>query len=638
MGGGATGGSLRVSDSLRPETPKQAASDTEDPPNKHPRSIDTHWLLRAVEDEASAQEIPDLARRLTVPAMVARLLWLRGIRNEARARRFLSPRMADLSPPEGLPDLDKAAERLARALRDGERVAVCGDYDVDGMTGTSLLVRFLRLADGDVVWSIPDRQKDGYGLTVEAIERHAANGVKVAVTVDNGSSAIESIERAVELGMDVIVTDHHLPGAALPPAYAMVNPQLVPESEDSDSEDPDSEDPASVALRNGQNLCGCGLAFKLAWAVADKVRGRIRGPGPDALKSFLRDAMGLVAMATVCDVVPLKDENRVLVAAGLAALRRSQHPGIRALLRVAQLGSMPLTTEDVGFKLGPRLNAAGRLCKPELVVDLLTGDDPVRARQLAEELDQANRERRQIEQGVLKQADEQARKLVAEHDPSALVVWGEGWHVGVVGIVAARLVDKYARPAIVIGFENGRGRGSCRTPAGLNVHAALCDAAEHLENHGGHAMAAGLDMRIEEAEAFRAAIERAIDKQKDGEVPVRTLHIDGETHVDEWNLDSVQAVLRMAPFGKDNPEPLFIVRAAEVAGKPKLMGQASTHLTFALKQKGGAIRVIGFRQAALYDLAASGRPLDLAVTPIVNGWRGVHTPELRLVDMRAHEG
>ncbi len=577
------------------------------------RVPDTTWALRPIEPDALETDIPDLARTLGVPPLVARLLWLRDIRSEPRARRFLSPRLADLSPPEGLPDLDKATERLARALQAGERIAICGDYDVDGMTGTALLVRFFQMAGADVTWSIPDRMKDGYGLSVRAIERLAESGVTVAVTVDNGSTALEPIQRAVELGMDVIVTDHHLPGGELPPAYAMVNPQMPGGSADA------------------RNLCGCGLGFKLAWAVADRVRGRV---DPGKLKAFLRDAMGLVALATVCDVVPLVGENRVLVATGLAALRRSPHPGIQALLEACQLGALPLTTEDVGFKIGPRLNAAGRLCRPELVIDLLTLEDPVRCKDIARQLDEANKERQMVEKGVLAEADEQADALLREHDRSALVLWGEGWHVGVVGIVAARMVDKYQRPAAVIGFTDGRGRGSCRTPAAVNVHMALGEASDHLESYGGHAMAAGMDIKIEKAPAFRSAFEDAVTRQREGAAPTRMLEIDADSLVDEWDLDTIYAVRRMAPFGKDNPEPLFVVRGAKVAGKPRLMGATSAHLSFALKQEQGAIRVVGFRQASMFDMASAGEPLDLAVTPVINEWRGTRTAEFRLVDMR----
>ena len=582
-----------------------------------PQGLQTRWVLRPLDTEHLREDIPALARRLGVPPLVARLLWLRDLRTDSRARSFLSPRLADLSPPEGLPNIDTATDRLARALRDGERIAVCGDYDVDGMTGTALLVRFLRIAGGDVVWSIPDRTRDGYGLSIAAIEGLAAQDVRVAVTVDNGVTALAPIRRAVELGMDVIITDHHLPGDEIPPALAIVNPRLGGGATD---------------VAGFHDLCGCGLAFQLAWAVADRLRGR----GIDAakLKTFLRDAVGLVALATICDVVPLRGQNRLLVAGGLAALRRSSHPGIRALLQVAQLGDLPLTTEDVGFKIGPRLNAAGRLSRPELVVELLTSDDPARCTHLAQELDAANRERRVIESGVLVAAEAQAAALVRDGDPSALVVWGEGWHMGVVGIVAARLVDKYARPAAVIGFDGPMGRGSCRTPATVDVHAALGAASDHLESYGGHAMAAGLDIREDRAPAFRAAFERAVSAQLDGAGPVRLLYVDAETEADDWNLDTVEALRRMAPFGNGNPEPLFVVRGATVAGTPRLMGHASAHLSFALRQQGGAIRVIAFRQAALHDLAASGVPLDLVVTPTINEWRGIRSPELRLVDMR----
>ncbi|MDA1195309.1 MAG: single-stranded-DNA-specific exonuclease RecJ [Planctomycetota bacterium] len=588
-------------------------------------ALPVEWRARG--DVARPQpedEITRLAARLDVPPVVARLLWLRGVDTETRARTFLNPRLADLSPPEGLPNLDTATERLARALRSGERIAVCGDYDVDGMTGTALLVRFFRLAAGDaesqVRWAIPDRERDGYGLSIDAIERLAADDVNVIVTVDNGVTAVEPIRRAVELGIDVIITDHHLPGAEVPPALAILNPRLAAVGTNFDD-------------AGAHDLCGCGLAFQLAWAVADRLKGH--GVDPVALKAFLRDAIGLVALATVCDVVPLRGQNRLLVAAGLAAIRRSPHPGLQALLEVAEVGALPLTTEDVGFKLGPRLNAAGRLGKPELVIELLTADDAARARDLARELDAANQERRQIERGVLLLAEAEAQQLVDDGDPSALVVWGEGWHLGVVGIVAARLVDRFARPAVVIGLDGARGRGSCRTADGVDLHRALTDSAAHLGSYGGHAAAAGLDIAHENAPAFREAFCRAVSTQRNGAPPVRVIEFDAETGTDDWSLSLVEAIRRLAPFGNGNPEPVFVVRGAQVAGRPRLMGHASAHLSFALKQATGAIRVIGFRQSAFYDLAASGVPIDLAVTPMVNEWRGTRTPELRLLDMRS---
>ncbi len=581
------------------------------------------WRARVTEPTPTETEAFErLAARLDVPPLVARLLWLRDLRTEPRARLFLSPRLADLSPPEGLPDLDKATDRLARALRDGERIAICGDYDVDGMTGTALLVRFLQIAakdpDRQVTWSIPDRKLDGYGLSIRAIEALAADGVTLAVTVDNGVTALEPIRLAVERGIDVIITDHHLPGGEeMPPALAIVNPQLME---------------GRSAEGSAHDLCGCGLAFQLAWAVADRLRGR--GVDPVALKAFLRDAIGLVALATVCDVVPLRGQNRLLVAGGLAALRRSPQPGIRALLEVAKLGALPLTTEDVGFKIGPRLNAAGRLNRPELVIELLTTSDEARGQELAKALDDANQERRLIEQGVLKEAELVAAALVAERDPAGLVVWGEGWHAGVIGIVAARLVDRYARPTAVIAFDGEHGRGSCRTPDAVDVHQVLTDASEHLTSFGGHAAAAGLDIALEHAPAFQKAFEAAVLAQREGAAPTRVIPFDAETDINEWNLDLVESITRMAPFGKANPEPIFIVRGAYVAGRPRLMGQTSAHLSFALKQEHGALRVVGFRLSDFFDLAASGVRLDLAVTPVVNEWRGTRTAEFRLLDMR----
>ncbi|MDJ0973805.1 MAG: single-stranded-DNA-specific exonuclease RecJ [Planctomycetota bacterium] len=563
--------------------------------------------------------IAALRRDLDLPELVARLLWIRGQRTSSRARRFLSPRLADLSPPEGLPGVDQAADRLARALNAGERIAVCGDYDVDGMTGTSLLVRFLRLVDGDVIWSIPDRESDGYGLSPRAVDAIAEKGAKVAVTVDNGVTAHAALARARELGMDVVVTDHHLPDDTLPDCCALVNPHV---------------DRGEAGEDEVIAPCGCALAFKLAWAVADRLRARFQGEGEERLRAFLRDAVGLVAMATVADAVPLVDENRILVAAGLLSLRRSNHPGIRALLDVSKVGALPLTTEDIGFKLGPRLNAAGRLSRPELVIELLTATDEDTAKARARALDQANRERRQIEQGVLEEAIAQAQARVEAEKPPALVVWGEGWHQGVIGIVASRLVDRFGLPTAVVGVSNGRGRGSCRTPPTVNLHDALADTADHLERFGGHAMAAGFEVRSDALEPMRAAFEAAVHAQLEGDRCRNRLTIDAVTGIDDWDLPAVQAVHRLAPFGTSNPEPVFLLEGVRVAGEPRLMGQASTHLAFALKQSGGAIRVVAFRRADLYDLVASGQPLDIAVTPIVNEWRGTRTPEFRLLDLK----
>lgn len=578
---------------------------------------ETRWVPRPTPPSGGSPspEVDEItfARALGTPPLVARLLLGRGLRTPAEARSFLSPRLADLRPPDDLPDIDVAARRLADAVRRRERITIFGDYDVDGMTGTALLVRFFTLAGADVGWAIPDRA-GGYGLGPEAVDTLAEQGTQVIVTVDNGVSAHAAIERAASLGIDVVVTDHHLPAATLPPAVAVVDPHR------------------RDASGEGRWLCGCALAFKLAWAVADRLRGTDDGA---RFKAFLRDGVGLAALATVADMMPLQGENRVLVAAGLTSVRATDHPGIQALLACARVGASPLTAEDVAFRIGPRLNAAGRLSRPGLVIDLLTADDAGTARSLARELEAANIERRRIEQGVLELAHQQADEAVAGHRGHSLVVHGEGWHVGVIGIVAARLVDRHHRPTVVVGFDGPDGRGSCRTPKTVDLHHALSSCSDHLTRFGGHAAAAGFEIRRDKIDAFADAFDRAVGHQLDGEVPLPTLEFDTEVGVDDIDLETVLAIERIGPFGEGNPAPQLVIRGAEVAGRARLMGQNDAHLTFALKQSGGAIRVVGFKMAHHHELVTSASRLDLVVTPMLNEWRGTRSAELRLVDVRS---
>ncbi len=557
------------------------------------------------------------ARRLGVPVAVGRLLVQRGHADENAARRFLDPRLEHLRPPRGLPAIDRAAQRVAAAIVSGERIAVCGDYDVDGMSGTALLVRFFRLLGVDALWAIPDRHEDGYGLSIAMVDRLAASGIRVAITVDNGVRAHDALERARAAGIDAIVTDHHLPGPTLPPAYAIVDPHLTPGGPD-----------------DATHLCGCALAFKLAWAIADRCRARLGTEGGRRFKQFLLDAMALVALATIADQMPLGDENRILVSAGLASLRATEHAGLAALREVAEVGANALTTEDVSFRLAPRLNAAGRLSRPELVVELLTCDDPPRARELARDLDAANRERREIESRVLAEALAQAEVALRDRDPAGLVVAGEGWHAGVIGIVAARLVDRFQRPALVVALDDGRGRGSGRTPRGIDLHAALESCASGLDRFGGHAMAAGFEVRPERVSLLRESFCAAVAAQREAGAVVGPLLIDAESKPEEWTIDAVKAMRRMEPFGPGNPEPVFLFPRTSVAGAPKLLGQTGRHLSFLIRAADRPLRVIGWGRYDLFDLVGSGAPLDLAVTPVLNSFRGTLSAELRLVDAR----
>jgi single-stranded-DNA-specific exonuclease len=575
--------------------------------------------------EAEARALSDA---LGAAPLVGRVLWLRGVRTAAAASAFWNPRLTDLEAPATLPDMEAAAARVARAVKAREKVAVCGDYDVDGMTGTALLVRFLRLAGADAVYAIPDREADGYGLSVAGVERLAAAGVKVAVTVDNGVTAFPALLRAREAGLDVVVTDHHRPGEALPPAVAVVNPHRVEGGP-------------------GRSLCGCGLAFKLAWGVAERL-DRLPGNGvagsaalrDERLRAFLKDAIGLVALATEADVMPLVGENRVLVEAGLRALAASRRPGVVALLEAAGLspssrGAPPLTTDDVVWRLAPRLNAAGRMNRPDLAIDLLTTDDAEDARRLAAAVEAANGERRAVEKTVVAEALAKAGERLASRGAgaspaarSSLVVWGDGWHRGVIGIVAARLVDAHGRPAVVIGLDGDGGRGSCRSARSVDLHAALSRCASVLRRFGGHAAAAGLEIDRAAVPDFEAAFEEAVREQTGEREPEPTVACDAVARPDDFPLETVEQLRRLGPFGAGNPEPRFALLGARLAGRPRVIGSSGEHLTFALRTATGAIRVVAFRQSRAYDAVSSGEPVDLLVSPSVNDFRGTRTAEL----------
>ncbi len=589
-----------------------------DPPHRVVSTRTDDTSPRIVVAPAAPDEATALARAMGVPRLVGHLLWSRGVRDRAAATSFLTPRLADLVSPDVLPDMALAAARVARAVRGGEPIAVCGDYDVDGMTGTALLVRFLRLAGGTASYAIPDRVSDGYGLSVRTVERLAAEGVKLLITVDNGVGAIEALERAKALGLDAVITDHHLPGPKLPPAVAIVDPHRT-----------DGPHRTDQAAGPSSHLCGCGLAFKLAWGTSEVLQ---RARRDEKLKMFLVDAIGLVALATVADVMPLVGENRVLVTAGLSALRGSKSPGIRALLEVAGLSAATLTAEDIAWRLAPRLNAAGRMNHPEHAIDLFTTDDPELAATLAQELESANEQRKEIERGITQMALIEAGSRVEGR--RSLVVSGEGWHRGVIGIVAARLVDAHARPTVVIGFEGSGGRGSCRTTGGVNLVEALTQCGAFLTRYGGHAAAAGLEVDRSRLIEFEAAFEEAVRAQQGDVTPERTVTVDAEVSPSEFNLDTAEQIRRLAPFGSGNPEPRFLLRGVRLAGRAKLMGAGSAHLSFVLQAPTGGIRVVAFRQANAFDLVSSGTPFDMVATPTVNEWRGVRTPEFQASSIR----
>ena len=560
-------------------------------------------------DDAPVQQ---LASALDLPPVVARLLCQRGLSNPEHAARFLNPSLDQLHDPFMLADMRRAVERLRTALAQKERIAIHGDYDVDGITSTVILKRALELLGGDVVHFLPERLTDGYGLQPAAIERLHAAGVGVIVSVDCGIRAPEAARRARELGVDLIITDHHEPDAALPPALAVINPKR------SDCSYPD------------KYLAGVGVALKLVQAL---FRSTEREP---LLRGFLKVA----AIGTLADVVPLVGENRIIAKLGLDLLSRGPHKlGLRALLDVAGLAGKTIDSYHVSFMLAPRVNAAGRMSSPDLAARLLLAGDETPSDEvyaLARQLEDENT-RRQAEEAEILAA---ARKVVTT-DPdvgarSVLVVAGEGWHRGVIGIVASKLVDAFYRPAVVLSVENGVAHGSCRSIAGFDMLAALERRPDLFVRFGGHRQAAGLTMDASRIKELRTALNDVADETLGPEDLMPRLRIDAPLGFRDIAGRVPPGIAALAPFGAGNPRPVFSASGVEIIDGPRKL--KDRHLKMALRHEGRIFRAIAWRAAERHDYLAEHKgSLDVAFSLDENQYNGDTFVELVLADARRTE-
>lgn len=498
------------------------------------------WVRRTVDERVAAV----LARELELHPVAARILAGRGLVTVEAARQFLAPTLADLPDPFQMKGMPAAVERLVRAVRGRERVVVYGDYDVDGVTSTTLLVSFLQLLGADVGYSVPKRLVDGYGLNPQAVDRLAEAGTRLIVTVDCGVTAVDEVDRATRAGVDVVVVDHHRAPAELPRAVAMLNPHQ-----------PGCPFPA-------KELSAVGVTFHLLMAL----RKRLRDEGFFELQPEpnLRTFLDLVALGTIADVVPLVGANRILVLHGLRTLEQAKRPGVRALLEVAGIEPGPVTAGQVGFRLGPRINAAGRLDDAATAVELLLSTELEPARGLARQLDQANAERQAIERGITQEALAQAEKRAER--VRGLVLHAEGWHPGVVGIVAARVVERWHRPTVVLGVDGDGARGSCRSIEAFDMYASLGKCAEHLVKFGGHHHAAGVHLARAALPGFIAAFEREALRQLKPSDLVPVVRIDAEVSSADATLELAQALGRLAPFGAGHPEPVLATKLSGVEG------------------------------------------------------------------------
>ncbi|MDY7010053.1 MAG: single-stranded-DNA-specific exonuclease RecJ [Planctomycetota bacterium] len=553
------------------------------------------------------------ARLLKTSPLIAQILHNRGLDEIEHIRRFLNPKMTDLHRPELLGGMDVASERLASAVRDGEKICIYGDYDVDGITAVAILYRCLALHGADVDFYVPHRLEEGYGVNVEAIEKIAADGVKLLVTVDCGISAVEQLRRAGELGMDAIVTDHHAPDPSLPEVLAVVHPALAGNYPNAD-------------------LSGAGVAFKLAWHLARRLCGSERVDEPT--RNFLLEATTLAALGTIADVVPLLDENRVLVVYGLKGLAATEHPGLRALITSACLDCERLDTFDIGFRLAPRLNACGRMGHARLAVEMLTRATPDRCRRIAEYLEKQNTERQKIERRITELAVEMVRS--GAFKGKAIVLASSDWHAGVVGIVASRLVDRFGKPAVLIALEGATGRGSARSVEGFNMRDALSACSEHLLSFGGHAMAGGLRLSAEAVGKFTADFVRYAGENIAEDAILPALRIDAEVMLAELPFAVVERLERLGPFGRGNPRPLVAVRSVRIMTPPQRIGRNGGTVSFIVGQEqpqSTRMRCVGFGMGKLADKLAGVNTVDIVGEPVLNHFNGRSSVEMHLRDV-----
>ena len=583
-------------------------------------TVTKSWRLLPHERHA----VERLATALRLSPIVAQLLLNRGVASLDDARRFLDVPLAGLHAPELLPGVPEAADRILAAVKAGKRLCVYGDYDVDGVSGTAILLHCLRLAGANVDFYVPHRLEEGYGLNREALRQLAAEGKSVIITVDCGITSVAEAEEAKRLGLELIVTDHHEPKETLPDAV-LVHPRL-----------PGTSYPFG-------RLSGSAVAFKLAWALAQRASG-----GPKVTPAFreaLLDSVALAALGVVADVVPLHDENRILVRHGLHRLRQAPLPGLKALCEVSGIeAGTELRATDIGFRLAPRLNAAGRLGCARLVVDLLLTTHRQQAVDLARVLEDHNSKRQTLERRMLTEARELVEATGA-HEAPAIVLASAGWHSGVIGIVASRLVDLYGRPALMIALpaasavENGHasvGVGSGRSIPGLALNEVLKACDDLLVSHGGHAMAAGFRTRIEHIDAFRELFCAHVASHFPVGPPAPLLTLDAEAPLNMLTPGLVQDLDRLEPYGAENRKPVFLAGGLEVVGEPRRVGTPDNHLSFKVRQFNTTLKAIAFGMAdRLDELMADGGACCLAFTPKINEWQGRKGIDLQVVDLQA---
>ncbi len=560
------------------------------------------WKIK----QPSQDQVASLKKEFNTSEIIAKVLANRGIESLKSSHNFFNPSNDQLHDPFIMKNMDIAVDRISKNIQNQKPILIFGDYDVDGTTGASLLYLGLKDHNAIVEYYIPHREKEGYGLSTGGIDYAQSIGADLLITCDCGINAFKPVDDAADQGIDVIITDHHIPDKKLPNAYAVLNPKQK-----------GCEYPF-------KGLCGCGVAFKLISALSEQ---------SEIEQNLGLNYLDLVALATSADMVPILDENRVLVHCGLDQLEESNSPGIHQLLVQTGLVGESLNVGKLVFGLAPKINAAGRMGDANRTVELLTTSDKNRAEELASILVRENKRRQLIQEDIVNDAIRQVYAQVDLENSKVVIVGSKGWHPGVIGIVASRIKDEFSRPAIVIAFdEDGIGKGSARSIPKLDLYDALAYASKFLEGFGGHPMAAGLTVLEDRFENFKSLFLRNVNKILSDDDLIPVISIDGEMELKDINPRFMRFLEKLGPFGPGNMRPKFMSRNLQVSGQPRLMGKGE-HIRFIVSQNGRNYPAVGFKLSSHYEDLIRGVPIDLAYVVEVNEWQGQSNIQLNVRDI-----
>lgn len=571
---------------------------------------DRKWTVKPAADPEKAAQ---LATELGIDRVLANLLVQRGVETFEQARSFFRPRLEDLHDPFLMADMDKAVERVHQAIVKGEKILVYGDYDVDGTTAVALVYSFIRRFTHLVDFYIPDRYDEGYGLSYKGLDWASDNGVQLVITLDCGIKAIDKVEYARGKGIEVIICDHHLPENELPAAVAVLDPKRE-----------DCHYPFD-------DLCGCGVGFKLAQGYVKKY---------DLDPELLSPLLDLQVVSIASDLVSMTGENRILAHFGLKRLNENPRKGLLAMINLAKLEPGHINIDDIVFKIGPRINAAGRMESGRMAVELLTATDDQTAFRIGEQINDSNNERKSIDREITQEALEMVRSGNALETENVTIVYNPTWNKGVVGIVASRLVEAYYKPTVVLTKSNGFVTGSARSVQGFDLYASIESCADLLENFGGHVYATGLTMKEENLEEFCRRMNRFVSGNITREELTPVVEIDGYLDFSQITPKFTRILKQFQPFGPGNSNPVFLTEDVYDAGNGRKVGAGGVHLKLDLMQESQPYRqiaAIGFNMADYYDYIKAGNPIDICYSIVENFYRGSSTIQLRLKDIRERE-